>query len=122
MPRGAGEAWGRSFWKARHLTAELRGAVERGKSLGHEWVQIVMRIRRTPGNWDRVKVVPGCFGKVVGPLGGGSYLVDVKLADLDRALPEPSKACNCGTPRGADHGILCPIKRADQSEGKSDGT
>jgi hypothetical protein len=33
------------------------------------------------------------------------------------ALPEPSKACNCGTPRGADHGILCPVARADQSEG-----
>ncbi len=28
----------------------------------------------------------------------------------------PSEACNCGAPRGADHGILCPVRRADEQE------
>jgi hypothetical protein len=68
------------------VTAALRAAVEYGKRNGHTWLLLVIRRSRMPKRLDCVRVLPGCYGHVAGPIRRGALLVDVKLADLDRAL------------------------------------
>ncbi len=44
---------------------------------GRQFVQLVISRRQAPRNWDRVRIVPGLYGKVRGNIEGTRYLADV---------------------------------------------
>lgn len=73
---------------------DLRSEVERAKGLGHGWMQFKVRRSKSPANWDRVRVLPGVYGRCIGETDRGTFIVDVRIEDVDRALPPISKGSN----------------------------
>lgn len=70
---------------------ELRTEVERRRALGHEYLQIVISRENNPKNWDRVFLMHGLYGRIVGRLPmirrwKFRYLVDVRIADVEARL------------------------------------
>ncbi len=65
---------------------ELRDAVAAKVGLGHARIQLAVRRKSSPRNWDRVRVIPGVYGRCVGELETGAFLVDVKIDALAKAL------------------------------------
>jgi hypothetical protein len=65
---------------------ELERAYWNAREKGHQWVQLTIERKTNPRNWDRVRVIPGLYGRVVGPMSETRYLVDVTRDDLGGAL------------------------------------
>jgi hypothetical protein len=66
---------------------DLLRACERSVAQGLERMVLVKRWRSAPrGNWDRKRILPGCYGRIIGSTAPGRYLVDVAVVDLVRAL------------------------------------
>jgi hypothetical protein len=75
-----------TFEQQDHVLALLR-ACERTVSQGLTRMILVKRWRSVPrGNWDRKRIMPGVFGRIIGSTKPGHYLVDVHVADVVRAL------------------------------------
>jgi hypothetical protein len=49
-------------------------------------MQLVVLRRSKPRNWDRVRVAPECFGRVVAEIARRRYLVDVSVRDVEVLL------------------------------------
>lgn len=65
---------------------ELIAAAEAAMGKGHRYVQITRSWQRSPKNWDRARVMPGVYGRIVGEVTPGRYLVDVPVGELLSAL------------------------------------
>lgn len=66
---------------------ELRAEVNRRKEAGHEYTFLVMPYKgRIRGPQQRVRVMRGVMGRVVGEPEPGMVVVDVAVADIERAL------------------------------------
>lgn len=66
---------------------EIRTELRRAKRLGHTWMQFKVRRTRSPKNWDRVRVIRGVYGRCIGETTKGTFVIDVRLDDLERGLP-----------------------------------
>ncbi len=69
----------------------LEEAYWQARQEGRQWVQLVISRQRAPKNWDRVRVLPGLYGKVRGHVGGLRYLADVTRAELGEWLVKAQK-------------------------------
>lgn len=49
-------------------------------------IQLIVKRRSRPRNWDRVRVMPGLYGRIVGHVGDHRYMVDVLVSELAAAL------------------------------------
>lgn len=65
---------------------EMRTAVADATAKGHDWIQITIRRKKSPANWDRVRIMTGVVGRCIGEVEPGRYLVDVPLDRLRAAL------------------------------------
>ena len=65
---------------------ELRAVVRRKLGEDLSWIQVVVERKRPPKNWDRVRWVPGVYGRCIGEVRPGEYLIDLPLADVARAI------------------------------------
>ncbi len=70
---------------ARARVIELLKACENAVRCGSDRVVVIKRWRRSPRNWDRARVLPGVFGKIIGS-GKEGYFVSVPVDGLVRAL------------------------------------
>jgi hypothetical protein len=60
--------------------SELYDAAHTAHAKGHRYIQIQMRKRRRPRNWDRVRVYASIYGRCIGECDQkGVYLIDVPL-------------------------------------------
>jgi hypothetical protein len=66
---------------------ELRAEVDRRKTAGHAHTFLVVPYRgRVRSPLQRVRVMPGVMGRVVGESEPGLVVVDVEVAAIERAL------------------------------------
>lgn len=57
----------------------------RDAGLDHCDAKVFLFVRRSrPRNWDRVRVMPGLYGRCLGELESGGYQVEVLAKDLRR--------------------------------------
>ena len=68
------------------LDPHLKEDVAAKVALGHKQILLNVYRARSPRNWDRVRIVPGVYGRCVGCTGPNRYMVDVPIADLAAAL------------------------------------
>lgn len=59
---------------------------QRASEQGLTRMVVMKSWRRAPRNWDRVLLLPGCYGRIVGSTTPGRYMVDVVIADLVSAF------------------------------------
>lgn len=65
---------------------EMVAAIDRAESFGHEWILLTIRRKAEPKNYDRVRVAPGLYGRVVSWIRDDVYLVDIRTADARRVF------------------------------------
>lgn len=51
-----------------------------------DWLQLKVSRKSTPKNWSRVRVLPGAYGRCIGELSPGWFLIDIRTADWAPAL------------------------------------
>jgi hypothetical protein len=67
------------------VIALLKGA-QHAVECGLERMVLVKTSKRGPRNYDRWRVAPGLYGRVVGSIDRGRWLVDVSVVDVVRWL------------------------------------
>ena len=77
---------------------ELEQAYWTAREKGHQWIQLQIARKHAPKNWDRVRVLPGLYGKIRGELIRGVYVADVTRDDLGIYLVK-AQAESFGAPR-----------------------
>lgn len=73
------------FEKQDRVLALLK-ACEHAVKHGLSFVVLVKRCKRPPRNYDRVRILPGVIGRVVGSQKRGEYFVSAPVEALVRAL------------------------------------
>lgn len=68
--------------RARAILTEAKRAAE----LGLDRMVLKLTRKRKPRNWDRVRVLPGVWGRIIGSDSGGVYYVVVAIVDVVAAL------------------------------------
>lgn len=64
------------------LLTECRRVLEQGLT----FIVLVKTYQRRPRSCDRVRVMPGVIGRIIGSQSRGQYIVSVKCVDLVAAL------------------------------------
>ena len=64
---------------------ELRKAA---KDAPGDYLQLVIKRDRAPTNWLKVRVLPGLYGRCVGEVRKGHFLIDTLVEDIQRVLKE----------------------------------
>ena len=64
---------------------ELEVWAQNARKRGHDWIQLVV-VRKTKPRTNRIRLMPGLYGTVVGPLSQNRYLVDLAAKDAERRL------------------------------------
>lgn len=67
---------------------ELYDAAHRAHGNGHRYIQVQVRKRSRPKNWDRVSIGHGFYGRCIGECDEKNvFLVDVPLDQFWRETP-----------------------------------
>lgn len=69
--------------------AELYIEARCAEGRGHNYIQVQLRRRSKPKNWDRVRIAPGIYGRCIGECDErGVFLIDVPVTQFTRAADE----------------------------------
>jgi hypothetical protein len=75
------------------MTRAMVREIRRRARDGHRYVLFRVQKRARPKNWDRVRVVPGVYGRCIGEMDlPGWYLIDVTIDAALRAAQHKGDA------------------------------
>lgn len=70
---------------------ELAVTAKGARAKGHTWLQLVV-VRKAKPRTKRIRLMPGLYADVVGPLSEHRYLIDVLLSDVESLLAKMKDA------------------------------